>query len=53
MSQTVAGYNLGMDYSHVVTYQIWVLAHYIGEMRPQKEYARSVRADFSKKIVSV
>lgn len=53
MSLTVAGCNLEMDYSHVVTYQIWVLAHYIREIRPRKGYAHSARAEFSKKAVSV
>lgn len=53
MSLTVAGCNLKMDYSHVVTYQIWVLARYIREISLRKGYAHSARADFSKKMVSV
>lgn len=49
MYLTVAGCDLEMDYSHVVTYQIWVLARYIREIKLRKGYAHSARAEFKKK----
>lgn len=52
-SLTVAGCNLEMDYSHVVTHQVWLLAHFIRQIRARKGYAHSARAELSKKTVSV
>lgn len=38
----VAGCNLKMDCSHIVTYQIWVLAHFIRDRAQERDSARVV-----------
>lgn len=52
MYLTVAGCNLKMDCSHVVTYQIWVLAHFIRD-RAQERDIHIQSELFFKRTISV